>query len=178
MATLAAMLIPAITHADDAGGYWVKHAGASTLSLLIPGPAQQNRTEGVNKRGDMAMGFDHSKTTHRFRLFKDGGAIGVDANDPHDTDSRDAIRQHLRMIARMFAAGNFDLPMFIHATTPPGLKTMKRLRRTISYRYEDTPQGAQVHLATNNPKARAGIHKFLRFQIRDHRTGDPLTVQK
>jgi hypothetical protein len=133
--------------------------------------------EGVNKRGDMAMGFDHSKTTHHFRLFNDGGAIGVEANDPHDTQSRDAIRRHLRMIARMFAAGNFDLPMFIHATGPPGMETMKRLRKAISYRYEQKPLGAQVHLSTQNQQARAAIQKFLRFQIQDHQTGDPMTVQ-
>jgi len=81
------------------------------------------------------------------------------------------------MIARMFAQGDFDLPMFIHATTPPGMETMKRLKRAISYQYEDTLQGGQVHLSTQNPQALAAIQKFLRFQIQDHRTGDPLTVE-
>ncbi len=131
----------------------------------------------VDKRGDQAMGFDHSKTRHHFRLFRDGGAIGVEANDPKDTQSRDAIRRHVQMIRGMFAQGDFDLPMFIHATTPPGMNALKRLRKAIAYTYEPTPRGAQVRLSTRNPKALKAIHEFLRFQIRDHRTGDPLTVQ-
>ena len=124
------------------------------------------------------MGFDHSKTTHHFRLLKDGGAIGVETNDAKDTKDRDAIRRHLHQIRGMFADGNFDLPMFIHATTPPGMKTLQRLRKQITYVYEDTAQGAQVRLRTRNPQAVNAIHKFLRFQIKDHRTGDPLTVQE
>src|SRR5207244_4257260 len=119
---------------------------------------------------------DHSKTTHHFRLFKDGGAIGVDVNDPQDTRSRDAIRQHLQGIAKRFAGGDFNLPMLIHATTPPGMETMKRLRKTIAYKYEETPRGGQVRLTSGNAQALTAIHKFLRFQIQDHRTGDPLTV--
>ena len=47
----------------------------------------------VNHRGDREMGFSHEKTTHHFRLAKDGGAIEVTANDPNDTQSRDQIRQ-------------------------------------------------------------------------------------
>jgi hypothetical protein len=141
-------------------------------------PAAMSHFEGVNRRGDMAMGFDHSKTTHHFRLYEDGGAIGVEANDAADTVSRDAIRRHLRQIRTMFASGDFDLPMFIHATTPPGMKTLRRLKATIHYAYEDTARGAQVRLRTHNRKALAAIHRFLRFQIRDHRTGDPLTVRR
>ena len=74
------------------------------------------------------MGFSHATTTHHFRLYKDGGAIEVAANDPQDTDNRDMIRMHLSHIAQMFAAGNFNTPMFIHATNPPGVPVMKKLR--------------------------------------------------
>jgi hypothetical protein len=137
----------------------------------------EKHLEGVNHRGDMAMGFDHSKTTHHFRLLKDGGAIVVETNDPKDTGSRDAIRNHLKSITKMFAGGNFDLPMFIHATAPPGMKTMKRLRKSISYTYEETGKGAQARLSTQNPQALAAIHKFLRFQIKEHHTGDPMTAR-
>jgi hypothetical protein len=30
------------------------------------------------------MGFSHDKTTHHFRLYPDGGAIEVTADDPND----------------------------------------------------------------------------------------------
>ena len=31
----------------------------------------------MNERGDHVMGFDHTKTTHHFRLLADGGSIEV-----------------------------------------------------------------------------------------------------
>jgi hypothetical protein len=131
---------------------------------------------GMTSRGDQAMGFSHEKTTHHFHLFKDGGAIEVAANDPKDIDSRDMIRMHLAHIARMFAAGDFSTPMFVHATTPPGVTTMAELREQIHYRYRDTESGGLVRIYTANPSALDAIHSFLRFQITEHETGDPAKV--
>jgi hypothetical protein len=128
------------------------------------------------KRGDQAMGFSHEKTTHHFRLFKDGGAIEVAANDLKDTASRDEIRQHLSHITQMFAAGNFDVPMLIHATTPPGVPTMKELRDQIHYVFQETDSGARIRISTKNPQASEAVHAFLRFQITEHETGDTTEV--
>jgi hypothetical protein len=126
----------------------------------------------VMKHGDLAMGFSHAKTTHHFRLFKDGGAIEVEANDPKDTASREQIREHLTHIAAMFSAGNFESPMFTHGTTPPGVPTMAHLRDQIDYRYEETEKGAKVRITATNGQATDAIHAFLLFQIVDHQTGD------
>jgi hypothetical protein len=127
---------------------------------------------GVTQRGDQAMGFSHETTTHHFRLLSDGGAIEVTANDPNDTANRDMIRQHLGHIARMFAAGNFKTPMFIHDTNPPGVPTMIELREQIQYRFEEIPSGGSVRITTVNGRALQAVHEFLRFQIKDHETGD------
>ncbi len=131
---------------------------------------------GVDKRGDKAMGFSHETNTHHFLMFKDGGAIQVVPNDPKDADDLKMVRDHLQMIAGMFASGDFRLPMFIHDTTVPGTQTMKKLKSEISYKYEEIPNGAQVRLTTANPKGLQAIHNFMRFQIKDHRTGDPMVV--
>jgi len=128
------------------------------------------------KRGDQAMGFSHEKTTHHFRLFEDGGAIEVSANDPKDTASRDEIRQHLSHITQMFAAGNFDVPMLIHGATPPGVPTMKNLREQIRYEFQETDSGARVRINTSNRQALNAVHAFLRFQIAEHETGDTTEV--
>jgi len=77
----------------------------------------------------------------------------------------------------MFKQGNFNAPMLIHARTPPGVPTMKKLRSEIRYEVQDTPQGARVRVSSENAKAIAAIHEFLIFQIRDHQTGDPTTVK-
>jgi hypothetical protein len=126
------------------------------------------------KRGDNGMGFSHEKTTHHFILLKDGGTIQVSVNDTKDDASRDHIRMHLSHVAKMFSAGDFDIPMFIHDTTPPGVPTMKNLRSEIHYRYHETETGGRVLIDTANPKAVKAIHEFLRFQISEHKTGDSM----
>jgi hypothetical protein len=130
----------------------------------------------MKKRGDQAMGFSQEKTTHHFRLFKDGGAIDVTANNPKDTASRNEIRQHLSHIAQMFADGNFNIPMLIHGTTPPGVPTMKELRNQIHYVSQETDSGARVRINTTNTQALEAVHAFLRFQITEHETGDRTEV--
>jgi hypothetical protein len=124
------------------------------------------------------MGFSHAKTTHHFRLKTDGGIIEVSANDTNDNASRDQIRRHLNHIAQKFSAGDFSAPMFIHGQTPPGVETMKQLKAELKYQYEEIEHGAQVRISTGNAEAVKTIHEFLRFQIRDHRTGDTFEVEK
>lgn len=142
-----------------------------------PGQSHDHQA-GVNKRGDQVMGFDHTKTTHHFLLRPDGGVIQVEANDPQDAVSRDQIRMHLSHVARMFADGDFTAPMLIHAQTPPGVPDMKRLKAEIKYRFEETERGGLVRITTSDAKALAAVHEFLRFQIKDHKTGDSGEVVK
>ena len=68
--------------------------------------------------------------------------------------------------------------MFIHSTVPPGVEDMKRLKSKITYEPENSENGAQLRITTHDAEALAAIHDFLRFQIRDHQTGDSLEVQK
>ena len=133
--------------------------------------------DAVDERGDTGMGFSHKMTGHHFHLLADGGAIEVHANSAADAASQKAIREHLSSIAAMFSNGDFSIPMFVHATNPPGMETMQRLKKEISYTAESTKLGAQVKIHTTNIDAIKAIHDFLRFQIEEHRTGDPLAVQ-
>jgi hypothetical protein len=138
----------------------------------------QQQMDEMNRRGDKAMGFDHLKTTHHFLLANNGGSIKVEANDPMDTESRDQIRQHLQHIAMMFSEGNFAAPMLVHDKTPPGTKTMSKLKAKIKYEYKETERGALIEITTGNAEAMEAIHDFLRFQIKEHMTGDPLEVKQ
>jgi hypothetical protein len=140
--------------------------------------AQDMHHQGVNERGDQAMGFSHDKATHHFVLYSDGGAIEVKANDAADTETRDQIRMHFTHITKMFADGNFSIPMLIHQENPPGADVMKRLRDRITYKFEETPQGGRIRITSANAEAVKGIHKFLVFQIKDHQTGDSTAITK
>ncbi|HEY0174466.1 MAG TPA: hypothetical protein VGB98_25845 [Pyrinomonadaceae bacterium] len=141
------------------------------------GHGHDTHAEGVNKRGDRVMGFDHAKTTHHFLLHPDGGTIEVTVKDANDVESRNQIRKHLGHIAKMFAAGNFKAPMLIHDRTPPGVPVMRRLKGEIKYDYEEAERGARVRIRTTNAEALAAVHEFLRFQIKDHKTGDSTEVK-
>jgi hypothetical protein len=134
--------------------------------------------EGVNRRGDREMGFSHAKTAHHFRLKSDGGIIEVTANGADDTAIRDQIRQHLKQIAQKFSEGDFSAPIFIHGQIPPGVEAMKRLKAEIKYQYGEIERGARVRISTGNTEAIKAIHKFLRFQIHDHHTGDTTEIEK
>ena len=143
-----------------------------------PASTQDAHHQGVNDRGDKAMGFSHEKATHHFSLYTDGGAIEVNANDAKDTDTRDQIRGHFGHIAKMFADGDFNMPMLIHAQNPPGAKVMTRLKEQIHYSLEETPNGSRLRITSANAEALRGIHEFLRFQIKDHQTGDSIAITK
>ncbi len=134
--------------------------------------AQDDHHQGVVDRGDHVMGFSHDKATHHFLLYSDGGAIDVQSNAADDTGTRDEIRMHFGHIAKMFADGDFSAPMLIHAQNPPGSATMKKLHEAIQYKLENTEHGARIRITSKNADAIAAIHEFLRFQIKDHQTGD------
>jgi len=134
--------------------------------------------EQMNKRGDHVMGFDHTKTTHHFLLQEFGGSIEVTANSSEDLESSSQIRMHLKHIAMMFADGNFNAPMLIHDQTPPGVPVMQELKGEIKYDFEEIDRGAAVRISTKNPAALKAIHDFLRFQIKEHKTGDSVVIGK
>jgi len=144
--------------------------------------AQQSNTQtmncgAMNERGDQAMGFSHMKATHHFRLMSSGGAIEIEANGAQDKATPDQIRMHLSHIAQMFSDGNFNAPMFIHDQTPPGVPIMQRLKSEIRYEFEKISRGGRLRITTSNAEALAAIQDFLRFQIKEHQTGDSIEMK-
>jgi hypothetical protein len=139
--------------------------------------ASDQHAAGVDMRGDHAMGFSHETTAHHFALLSDGGIIEVDIKADQDDATRDQIRSHLTHIAAMFNANDFDVPMFIHDTVPPGVTTMKEKHDAITYTFQPTDRGGQVRITTHDPTALKAVHDFLNFQIVDHRTADTTGVK-
>jgi len=124
------------------------------------------------------MGFDLDKTSHHFTLTASGGRIAVTVNDPDDTTDLGAIRMHLRHIAAEFADGRFDAPLATHGAEPDGVAAMREHRASIRYTYREMKSGAAVEIGTKDAAVLAAIHDFLRYQIREHKTGDPLTISR
>lgn len=135
-------------------------------------PAHTRRAQ-VDHRHDAASGVAHEKAVHHFLLAKDGGSIQLEAIDASDIEARDRIREHLQVVARAFAEGDFALPMAVHAQVPPGTSVMKQRKGAIRYSFEPTAKGGLVRISTRDARARAAVHEFLRFQVDDHGTDDP-----
>ena len=155
---------------------------ALVLSVSIgaaepPDSGSNLRSHDVVHRGDDVMGFSHDATTHHFHLYANGGDIEVAANSATDLPTVEQIRLHLGHIARMFAGGDFNAPIIIHATHPPGVSTLMRLRSRIQYQFGETRAGAHVRISSISPGAIDAIHAFLLFEIIDHGTGDSPTIQ-
>jgi hypothetical protein len=132
----------------------------------------------MSARGQAGMGFSQTATAHHFLLRADGGVIQLQAKYPQDEASPESIRHHLMHIAHAFASGDFDIPMFVHDETPPGAVEMKELKDKISYSFVETPEGGQVVIRTSDKRALEAVHKFLKYQIEQHHTGDPLSTPK
>ena len=140
--------------------------------------AQMKKDAEMKQHGNLAMGFDQDRTVHHFPLYEDGGAIDVAVTNPSDEENLHDIRQHLQQIVVLFKEGDFGKPALTHAQVVPGTAEMTRLKDTITYEYANTPAGGQVRIVTTDRAALAAVHAFLRFQIEDHRTGDPVTISK
>jgi len=54
---------------------------------------------------------------------------------------------------------------------------MKNLRKNIRYSFEDTLNGGRVVIASADKDALDAIHRFLRFQIGEHKTGDSTEIR-
>ncbi len=145
------------------------------LAMVIAIPvayAQQDHHGTLNERGGKVMGVSQEKTTHHFELNQDGGLIEARADDVKDIEVRDQIRTHFQHIARMFAAGNFNAPMLVHAQNVPRTAVMTQQKDNLHWDYEELPRGARLRVVADNKTALDAVHEFLRFQIEDHHTGD------
>ena len=163
---------PAAQQSSSQQGEKTKH-----LEAMCPMHDAHSRSSGhsavLNERGEKGMGFSQTATTHHFLIKPGGGVIEVEVNDPTDKTDRDNIRKHLAHIAQAFRDGDFDIPMLVHDTVPSGAAEMKRLRERIEYSFEETLAGGRVVIATADQESLAAVHKFLLFQIEEHKTGDP-----
>ena len=171
MLVLSALAAPARAHASEN----VAPPPGCPDHAAHAGSAASHFAE-VDARGEVAMGFSQKATVHHFLLTRQGGVIVVTASDAEDGATVSAIRAHLAHVAGAFARGDFALPGEIHARVPPGVPEMVRRRKAIRYHFEETPAGARVVIATSDARVQDAVHSFLRFQIEDHRTGDPLDI--
>ena len=127
----------------------------------------------MQSRGQKVMGVDQYTSIHHFASLPDGGRIELQ-RDRDDSVGTAAIRAHLRTIAKAFADGDFGAPFAVHQDSVPGVPVMRQRRSAIEYAVTDLARGAELRIRTADPVALDAIHRFLAYQRREHRTGEPL----
>ena len=121
-----------------------------------------------HRHGDV-VGADPSSLAHRFVSTASGGDVILDRK-AGDTLTIAQIRTHLDEIAKAFSTGDFSTPMMIHEKAADGADVMTRKASVIKYEVESTAAGGTLHITTSDPEALAAIHRFIEFQVREHRT--------
>jgi hypothetical protein len=144
----------------------------TVLTLMVP--QHEGHMKRLAKRGAAAMGFDQDAVAHHFAIARDGGAIELHVKVTEDKATLEAVRQHLREIATAFGRGDFTKSIATHGEVPPGVEEMQRAKREIRYRYRETSDGGRVTIQTSSRRALEAVHAFLRYQIDEHKTGDPI----
>lgn len=145
-----------------------------TLQLLVAVGVLAGQHHGMQP----GMHFDQSAVAHHFLIEKEGGTVAIDVKGADDEGTRAAVREHLQMIADDFARGDFSSPFATHGEVPPGVRDMQRLKTDLRYTYEKTPTGGKVLIRSANAQAVAAVHRFLVYQIREHKTGDPIPRER
>jgi hypothetical protein len=123
--------------------------------------------QALQARGKMVMGVDQYVSRHRFDDLPDGGRIELQV-DSSDTAGVRTIREHLRGIAKAFAAGNFRTPGLVHEGEVPGTAVLAARRDEIVYRFGALPGGGEVRILTASAEVLKAIHSFLAFQRQQH----------
>lgn len=159
------------------GQQMAEHCPWHAQNMKAHAPAASGSHADMLARGEHAMGFNQVTTSHHFRLWRTGGAIEVHVNGAQPADLKAAVAGHLRSIAVQFSQGDFSIPRQVHGETPAGAEALKGVAGAVTYAFEPGDLGGRILLVGKNEKAVAAIHEFLRYQIREHRTGDRLTIE-
>jgi hypothetical protein len=138
------------------------------LSLALA-QAHQHDKHAMDRRGNIAMGFDQTKITHTFTTLDTGGEIRIIAKDASDAVTIAQIQTHVKEIEKSFAEGDFSKPFFIHDEQVPGADDLKAERKSLEYRAQQLGDGARLIIVAKSAKAKDALHAFLRYQNREHK---------
>jgi hypothetical protein len=151
--------------------------GSNSYRLHGPPNVPVNQFWAITVYDSDTQAFIRESARQSIDLYDIGGSIEVTVKNRADADTLTAVRTHLRTIADQFARGEFDKPFQTHGEIPPGVAAMQANAAAIAFRHQQPADGAAVRIETHDGELVQAVHAFLRYQIEEHRTGDPLAVQ-
>ena len=127
-----------------------------------------NQTEAMFQRGNVAMGFEQEKITHKFIPTETGGEIIIMPINASESTTLNLIREHITDIQKDFSNGNFTKPFFIHAEQVPGTNTMNEKKELIEYDIRQISNGSTLSMSTNDKEVINAIRDFMEYQGSEH----------
>lgn len=141
-------------------------ASGILCSSAIAGEAARQKE--VAQRGAEVMPFSLAATTHIFTKTAHGGVQRVVTKQPQPRQTA-LIREHLAMIAKQFARGDFSAPAQIHGMAMPGLATLRTAKPgELQVRYRDVPNGGEIDYRSAQPRVIRAVHRWFDAQLADH----------
>ncbi|MBA3749982.1 MAG: hypothetical protein H0X03_03660 [Nitrosopumilus sp.] len=140
----------------------------SKNSNIISHQTSINKTEAVLQRGNIAMGFDQDKITHKFIPTVNGGEIIIMPLNASDVNIIIQIKEHIKDIQNDFSNGNFTKPFVIHAEQVPGTKIMNEKKYLIEYDIKHNNNNSILVMSTKDKEVIDAISDFMNFQGSEH----------
>ena len=130
----------------------------------------------INGRFSKSLGTDANRIFQHYYLVKNGGVIEFTAKDPADNASIAAVQKYLLAQKDLFEKGKNEGDSEVHGKVADGTLVLKKLRNEITFFTVKNEDGAVLRMFSVNEQARQAIQDFIKFQINEHKTGDPLVV--
>ena len=138
----------------------------------------QNHGVAAHERDWVDQHVDRWRTTFEgFDPEVEGALVRIGAVNRHVKRANTAAFEELGL-----GPGEYDTLHTLLIQPEPNEATPAQLaeachvtRAAMTFAYERLPRGGKVVVRTADPDALAALHDFLRFQIREHKTGDPLS---
>jgi hypothetical protein len=132
----------------------------------------------INARFSKSLGTDANRIFQHYYLVKNGGVIEFTAKDPADNASVAAVQKYLATQKDLFEKGKNEGDADVHGKIADGVPVLKKLRNEITFFTVKNEDGAVLRMFSTNDQARQAIQDFIKFQINEHKTGDPLVADQ
>lgn len=153
----------------------------AALLIIVPLASAQTAmgdpTQEMNARFSKALGVSLDKVALHYYLVKNGGVIELASKDPNDTATIEAIQKYLQTQKDLWEKGK-DPVTEVHGKAPESVNLMRKLRNDITFYTAKTDTGAVLRMFSINNQARGAIQEYLKFEIEEHKTGDPPTIDQ
>ncbi len=150
----------------------------SSLTSIAWSQSPASREIELNSRFSKALGVDANKIVQHYYLVKNGGVIEFAAKDSSDNAAISAVQKYFETQKDLFEKGRNDADADVHGKIPDGMLILKKLRNEITFFAVKNEDGGALRMFSTNDQARQAIQDFLKFQINEHKTGDPLVAEQ